>query len=86
MNLIVKKWGNSLGIRIPKKIAEAGNLKVDQEICIEATDGKIIITPVAPRVEYSLDDLLNQCPADGVPMDEEDRAWLNAEPVGKELV
>ncbi|WP_157470198.1 AbrB/MazE/SpoVT family DNA-binding domain-containing protein, partial [Desulfobulbus elongatus] len=41
MQLVVKKWGNSLGVRIPKSIAEAGRLKVDQEISIEAVDGKI---------------------------------------------
>lgn len=30
-----KKWGNSLGIRIPKSIAEELGLKEEQEVVIE---------------------------------------------------
>ncbi|HLD97236.1 MAG TPA: AbrB/MazE/SpoVT family DNA-binding domain-containing protein [Candidatus Nanoarchaeia archaeon] len=30
-----KKWGNSVGIRIPKKVAEALDLKEEQEIIVE---------------------------------------------------
>jgi antitoxin component of MazEF toxin-antitoxin module len=85
MRLTVKKWGNSLGVRIPKNIAETGKLKVDQEVNIEAVDGKIIITPLAQAKEYSLKDLLKNCPPDSLALDDEDRVWLNAEPVGKEI-
>lgn len=85
MHLIVKKWGNSLGVRIPKNIAETGKLKVDQEVSIEAVDGKIIITPLAQAKEYSLKELLNNCPSDSLALDDEDREWLNAKPVGKEI-
>ena len=83
--LIVKKWGNSLGVRIPKNIAETGRLKVDQEVSIEAVEGKIIITPLAQVKEYSLKELLRNCPPHSLALDDEDRAWLNAEPVGKEV-
>ena len=84
MQLTVKKWGNSLGVRIPKSIAEAGKLKVDQEVLIEAIAGKIIITPIAQAKEYSLKELLENCPPDSLALDAEDRDWLNDEPVGKE--
>lgn len=30
-----KKWGNSVGIRIPKKMAEELNIKEEQEIIVE---------------------------------------------------
>lgn len=83
--LTVKKWGNSLGVRIPKNIAEIGGLKIDQEVGIEAVDGKIVITPLARVKEYSLQDLLANCPPDSLVLDDEDRAWLNDEPVGKEV-
>ncbi len=33
VSLIVKQWGNSLGIRLPAAIAKAVGLKVDQ--CVE---------------------------------------------------
>lgn len=83
--LTVKKWGNSLGVRIPKNIAETGKLKIDQEVSIEVVDGKIIITPLAQVKEYSLKELLENCPSDSLALDDEDRAWLDAKPVGKEV-
>ena len=83
--LTVKKWGNSLGVRIPKNIAEIGKLKVDQEVSIEAVDGKIVISPLVHVKEYSLHDLLKDCPADALLLDDEDRAWLSDAPVGKEV-
>ena len=83
--LTIKKWGNSLGVRIPKNIAETGRLKVDQEVNIETVDGKIIITPVVPIREYSLSELLDNCPSEALDLDEDDREWINAKPVGKEI-
>ena len=83
--LTVKKWGNSLGVRIPKNIAESGKLTIDQEVGIEVVDGKIILTPLAQVKEYSLKELLNNCPPESLALDDEDQAWLNDEPVGKEV-
>ncbi len=83
--LKVKKWGNSLGVRIPKNIAETGRLKVDQEVNIEAVDGKIIITPLAEVKKYSLTELLDKCPPDSLVLDDEDKRWLNEKPVGREI-
>ena len=82
--MIVKKWGNSLAARIPKVIADKINLKLDQKINIEAENGKIIITPVEEEKEYTMDDLLSQCSAESLQLDDEDRAWLDDEPVGRE--
>jgi len=45
MTAKIKKWGNSLGIRIPKDIANSINLTDDSEIEISIENGKIIITP-----------------------------------------
>ena len=36
--------------------------------------------------EYSLKELLNQCSSESLALDDEDRVWLNAEPVGKEAM
>jgi len=83
MEMIVKKWGNSLAARIPKAIADMIDLKFNQKINIEAKKGQIIITPVT-KVEYDLDELLDQCTKNQFNLTEEDDAWVNAEPVGKE--
>ena len=82
--LMIKKWGNSLAARIPKSIAKLIDLKQDQNVTMEVKNGQIIITPIQKQTEYSLDELLDQCPSQAVDLDEEDKEWLNATPVGKE--
>ncbi|EEX73467.1 AbrB/MazE/SpoVT family DNA-binding domain-containing protein [Leptotrichia hofstadii] len=37
--LKIQKWGNSQGIRLPKKILEMLDLKVNDTILIEEEDG-----------------------------------------------
>ena len=83
MEMIIKKWGNSLAARIPKAIAKMLDLRLDQKINIEAENGRIIITPVTEK-EYTIDELLKQCTPDSVKLDEDDKNWLNADPVGRE--
>ena len=58
MSVKVKKWGNSLGVRIPKAIVEQVNLLENSEVEIESKNGTIVIFPV--KKGYSLDSLLEQ--------------------------
>ncbi|MEX6146785.1 AbrB/MazE/SpoVT family DNA-binding domain-containing protein [Providencia hangzhouensis] len=53
----VKKWGNSLSVRLPVAIMQKAALSVDDTVEIAVEEGRIIITPVK-AVEYSLDNLL----------------------------
>jgi antitoxin MazE len=82
--LVIKKWGNSLAARIPKVIADMVQLEKDQTVTIEAKDGRIVITPIQDKKEYTLDELLSQCDPKAIAPDAEDKAWLNDKPVGKE--
>ena len=84
MEIIVKKWGNSLATRIPKVIADMIDLHLNQKINIEAENGKIIITPVVEKKEYTMDELLSQCNPANLKLDDQDKAWLNDKPVGRE--
>ena len=43
METIVKKWGNSIGIRIPKHIAKEFSLKDGSLVDIEDKENQIII-------------------------------------------
>ena len=86
MEMTIKKWGNSLATRIPKAIVDSVGLKIDQEIGIEAVDGKIIITPKKRIKEYSLDDLLKGCSPEAMRLDLEDQEWIHGKPVGKEII
>ncbi len=56
MNLTIKKWGNSVGIRIPAPILAELQLEVDQLINMQVDNGKIIIEPVShqPTLEQLL--------------------------------
>jgi antitoxin MazE len=83
MELVIKKWGNSLATRIPAAMAKSLNIGVDQKINMETKAGKLIITPVT-NIEYDLDELLDQCSKEQFTLTAEDDAWINAEPVGKE--
>lgn len=85
MHMTIKKWGNSLATRIPKAVAESIDLHLNQEVNIEAVNGKIIITPIKKKKKYKLEELLSQCEPGSMELTEEDQEWLNAEPVGKEV-
>jgi len=85
MQMTIKKWGNSLATRIPKAIAESANLHFDQLVDIEEVNGKIVITPIAAKKEYKLDELLSLCKPESMTLDQEDQEWLGDVPVGKEI-
>lgn len=62
MQVQISRWGNSLGIRIPKDIAGRVGLAEGARVDI-ATEGDRIVISVA-RPHYRLEDLLvGMCPA-----------------------
>ena len=62
MKARVQKWGNSLGIRIPKALAQEVTLETDSEVDLTALDGKLVISLVASRT-VSLRHLLSKVTA-----------------------
>lgn len=52
----IQKWGNSLGIRIPKPVIEKLKLTENSEVEVEHKDGAIIIFPV--KKKFSLEALV----------------------------
>jgi antitoxin MazE len=49
MRAQVGRWGNSLGVRIPKHVAERAGLREGARVEIEAETDRIIITRARPR-------------------------------------
>jgi antitoxin MazE len=84
MEMIIKKWGNSLATRIPKAIAETIGLYCDQAVNIEAKDNRIIITPKFKQKEYKIEELLSQCDSKNMELNEDDQNWLDDKAVGRE--
>jgi antitoxin MazE len=58
MSARIKKWGNSLGVRLPKSVIEKSNLSENSEVEIEHKNGAIIIFPA--KKQFSLAALVNQ--------------------------
>ena len=53
----IRKWGNSLGVRVPREIAARAGLDEGARVDIEGfSDGRIVITP--SRRRFTLNELL----------------------------
>lgn len=44
--LNIKRWGNSLGVRLPASVAREAHLRVDQRVHVSVEGGQVVITPV----------------------------------------
>jgi len=80
MQTKIKKWGNSLALRIPKSFALDAKLKQNELVDISIDKEKIIITPICEK-EYSLNELL-----EGVSADNLHGEFDTGVPVGKEIL
>jgi len=79
MQTKIKKWGNSLALRIPKLLALDANLKLNKLVDLSIDKGSIVITPIGEK-EYSLKKLL-----EGVSENNLHREFDTGAPVGKEI-
>jgi antitoxin MazE len=65
MEIKIRKWGNSLGLRIPKLLAEQTGVREGSAVEISVEEERLVITPV--RVEaYRLNDLLERVTRDNL--------------------
>jgi len=60
MEAILRKWGNSIGLRIPTGLMAELNLSENSTVDLRVEDGKLIVSPKQQRRKwkYSLDELL----------------------------
>ena len=58
MRVLVKKWGNSLALRIPKSVAEDSRIKYGSVVEVSVVRGRVVISPVATH-RYTLRQLLS---------------------------
>ena len=79
----LRKVGGSVMLAVPPSMLETLGLAPNTTVGLDVVAGELIVKPARPR--YSLDELLAQCDPDAS-MSDEDREWLDAPPVGRELV
>lgn len=60
METILSRWGNSLGLRLPKAIARAAGLDAGDSVLIETCEDGIRIRKSNKQPRYSLEALLDQ--------------------------
>lgn len=58
MHVSVRKWGNSLALRIPKSVAADSEIKHGSVVEVSVVKGKLVVAPVSART-YTLDQLLS---------------------------
>ncbi len=57
MEAVIRKWGNSPALRLPKSAIKEAAFSLEQKVNLTVTRGRIVIEPLG-RVEYDLDELV----------------------------
>jgi antitoxin MazE len=57
----VSKWGNSLGLRLPKSVALEAQLAEGDTVDVSVDNGAVVIRPSRPR--YRLEELISRITA-----------------------
>lgn len=77
----IQKWGNSQGLRLPKRVLEDARISVGDDIDVTTRDGVIIIAPVRRvRGKRNLQELVSRIPKN---YETAEIDW--GEPVGREV-
>lgn len=80
----LRNVGGSVMMAIPKPLLETLGLAANAKLDVTIEDGKLVAVPKA-RPKYTLEELLAQCDLDA-PLTSEDREWMDAPPVGQEIL
>ena len=74
----IQKWGNSLGLRIPKGVARGARVREGTTVTLAVSNGRLVVAPLETR-GYELEDLLA-----GVTRKNLHAAVDTGDPVGRE--
>jgi antitoxin MazE len=76
----IQKWGNSLGLRIPKSFAREASIEAGSTVDIAIEDGGLVVRPLR-RPRYTLAELLREVNARN-----RHEEVSTGEPVGREAL
>lgn len=80
----LRKVGESIMLSIPDSFVNQLNLKDGGTISMSIVGGRLVVAP-APRIRYTLAELLAECDC-AQPISDEESEWINAQGVGNELL
>jgi antitoxin MazE len=75
----IQRWGNSLGLRIPRALAADVGVKAGAEVEVSVRDGELVVKP-ARRARYRLEELVRKITAKNL-----HREVDTGNPVGREV-
>jgi antitoxin MazE len=61
----IQRWGNSLGLRIPRSFAKEAGVRAGSEVDLSVQDGDLVVKP-ARHTRYRLKELLRKITAKNV--------------------
>ena len=74
----IQKWGNSLGLRIPKGVARGARVREGTTVMLAVSNGRLIVSPLDTR-GYELETLIA-----GITRKNVHAAVDSGDPVGRE--
>jgi antitoxin ChpS len=80
----LRKVGGSVMLAVPPALLDVLHLTSGAKVGLDVDNGRLVVTP-STRRRYTLAELLAECDPSADPP-AEDREWLDAKPVGRELL
>lgn len=82
----LRKVGGSVMLSVPPTILDLLHLQAGDTVGVAIVDGRLVVDP-KPRPRYTLAELLAEAEAScAYPLSAEEREWVDAPAVGKELI
>lgn len=64
MTAVLQKWGNSQGVRLPKKTIDDLALKIGDTVEIIEGEGRLVLMPIRKKRKHDINELVRKIPAD----------------------
>lgn len=82
----LRKVGGSVMLAVPPALLDVLHLAAGAKVGIAVDNGRLVVEPAA-KPRYTLDELLAEAEASGAyPLPPEEREWIDAPAVGRELL
>jgi antitoxin ChpS len=79
----LRKVGGSVMLTVPPAILEGLHLKVGSKVQLSVQDEKLVVSP-KKKLRYTIEELVARCKPGGR-LTREEREWIGAPSVGREL-